>query len=204
MTNSKPFAPSAERNKQAILDVLEHELADHDHVLEYGSGTAQHIVHFAKALPSVHWIPSDLPEQLPGIRQWIEEARCPNILQSIELDLRSVDIPNIEVTACYTANTFHIVSWQSVQHAFSYSAALLSEGEKFLCYGPFSKNGKHNSQGNSEFDKQLRANNSKSGIRDLIELDALATHSGFVPLRAIPMPANNQLLVWMRDKSCGT
>lgn len=198
MTQQKPFAPSAERNKQAILDVLLSELTEHDSVLEYGSGTGQHLTHFALAMPGVQWIPSDLSEQLTGIHQWMDEVRCANIRHPIELDLRTSIIPDIKVTVCYTANTFHIVSWKSVQHAFRCSSALLDEGDKFLAYGPFSINGRHNSPGNSEFDQQLRTNNPDSGIRDLNQLNNLASQHGFSPARAIPMPANNQLLVWVR------
>ena len=198
MTQSKPFAPSAERNKQAILQVLQLELKDHDVVLEYGSGTGQHLTHFAKALKNVNWIPSDLAEQLPGIDRWIKETHCKNISTPIEIDLRNPVLPSINVTACYTSNTFHIVGWESVQQAFKCSAVLLKDGEKFLVYGPFSLNGEHNSQGNRDFDEQLRMNNSVSGIRDIEELNTLATQQGFSPARAIPMPANNQILVWER------
>jgi cyclopropane fatty-acyl-phospholipid synthase-like methyltransferase len=204
MTQEKPFAPSAERNKQAILEVLQYELTEHDRVLEYGSGTGQHLTHFATAMPNVQWIPSDLSEQLSGIHQWMNESKCKNIHHPIELDLRTFALPNIEVTACYTSNTFHIVSWGSVQQAFNCSATLLDEGEKFLTYGPFSNNGQHNSQANREFDQKLRNNNPDSGIRDLYELNILATHHGFLPARSIAMPANNQLLVWVRDKTHNT
>ena len=204
MIQEKPFAPSADRNKQAILEVLLNELSEHDFVLEYGSGTGQHLVHFAMAMPSVQWLPSDLAEQLPGIHLWMHEAACTNILNPIELDLRTPALASVKATACYTANTFHIVSWKSVQQAFICSAALLDEGEKFLSYGPFSLNGQHNSQGNNEFDQQLRANNPESGSRDLNELNTLAMKQGFLPARAIPMPANNQLLVWVRGKTCDT
>jgi hypothetical protein len=201
MTQQKPFAPSAERNKQAILEVLRHELTERDHVLEYGSGTGQHLTHFAIAMPSVQWMPSDLSAPLPGIHQWMNEAKCTNILNPIELDLRTPALPNIKVTACYTSNTLHIVSWGSVQQAFKCSATLLDEGEKFLTYGPFSVNGQHTSQGNREFNQQLRTNNPESGIRDVYELNTVATQHGFLPARAIPMPANNQLLVWVRGET---
>lgn len=201
MSHQKPFSPSAERNKRAIAETLRTELADNDLVLEYGSGTGQHLVHFAQAMPCVQWYPSDLPEQLPGIMQWISESNCTNLHQAIELDLRSPAPPNIDVSACYTANTFHIISWECVQNAFKCSAALLDDREKLLVYGPFSVNGQHNSPGNRAFDQQLRSNHSQSGIRDLYELDKLAIQHGFSAAKSTPMPANNQLLVWVREKN---
>ncbi|MEP7100332.1 MAG: DUF938 domain-containing protein, partial [Burkholderiales bacterium] len=47
----KPFSPACERNQDVILDVLRTQFADRTHVLEIGSGTGQHAVHFALALP---------------------------------------------------------------------------------------------------------------------------------------------------------
>ena len=195
---NKPFASSAERNKEAILDVLKQELVDQDIVLEYGSGTAQHLTHFAKAMPSIQWQPSDLSGQISGIKQWMSEAMCQNIRDPIELDLRTLVIPTSNITACYTANTFHIISWLAVKNAFELSAKLLGSGSKFLVYGPFSSNGQHNSHGNQEFDQQLRNNNSDSGIRDTSDLNTLAIQYEFSPAREIAMPANNRILVWVR------
>ena len=69
MNNDKPFAPSADRNKDAILNVLRVELSVDDRVLEYGSGTGQHACHFANMLPGISWQPSDRADKLPGIHQ---------------------------------------------------------------------------------------------------------------------------------------
>ncbi|TNF95187.1 MAG: DUF938 domain-containing protein, partial [Gammaproteobacteria bacterium] len=65
----KPFAESCEENKHAILDILQDEFASSNVVLEIGSGTGQHAVHFAEHLPHLQWICSDRQENLDGIRQ---------------------------------------------------------------------------------------------------------------------------------------
>ena len=54
------FTASAERNKGPILTLLERTLPRTGLVLEIGSGTGQHVAHFAKALPELTWQPSDL------------------------------------------------------------------------------------------------------------------------------------------------
>ena len=51
----KPFSPACERNQDAILAVLHEHFADRTRVLEIGSGTGQHAVHFARALPQLIW-----------------------------------------------------------------------------------------------------------------------------------------------------
>src|SRR3546814_10762656 len=69
----KPFAPACERNRDPILAVLREHFAGSRHVLEVGSGTGQHAVHFAAAMPLLRWQCSDQAEHLPGIRAWLDE-----------------------------------------------------------------------------------------------------------------------------------
>src|SRR3546814_15611045 len=74
----KPFAPACERNREPILAVLREHFAGSRHVLEVGSGTGQHAVHFAAAMPWLRWQCSDRVEHLPGICAWLDEAALGN------------------------------------------------------------------------------------------------------------------------------
>ena len=47
------LSEACERNKGPILEVLRQEFAASRRVLEIGSGTGQHAVHFAAALPQL-------------------------------------------------------------------------------------------------------------------------------------------------------
>lgn len=198
MNTNKPFAPSADRNKGAILDVLRMELSAGDQVLEYGSGTGQHACHFAQMLPDIRWQPSDVASNLPGIQQWINDAACSNILPPIELNLSHADKPLPSVTTCYSANTLHIISLALVDNLFAHSSQVLPEHGKLLVYGPFRIDGKHTSEGNKAFDQKLERENPGGGIRDVAELDQLAKSYHFSPACRVPMPSNNHLLIWTR------
>lgn len=85
--SNKPFSPACERNREPILAVLKQVFSERHHVLEIGSGTGQHAVHFAAAMPWLVWHCSDRPEYLPGVRQWLEEAALANTPAPRELDV---------------------------------------------------------------------------------------------------------------------
>src|SRR5690606_19594836 len=105
---NKPWSPACARNRDPILAVLRDHFADRKRVLEIGSGTGQHAAHFAAALPSLQWQTSDLPENLPGIRMWLDEARLPNTPPPLALDVEAGP-PAGEYDAVFTANTLHIM-----------------------------------------------------------------------------------------------
>ena len=201
MTDSKPFAPSADRNKQVILEALQSQLSGHERVFEIGSGTGQHACHIASAMPGIVWQPTELADKLPAIQQWIDESDCTNVLPPIVMDLASDTALEGSASICYSANTLHIVSEGLVQALFKYAAALLENSGKLIVYGPFSINGQHTSEGNRLFDEQLRASDPKSGIRDLNEVNRLASLYGFTEATVIDMPANNKLVCWQKPGS---
>ena len=89
----KPFAPACERNRDPILAVLRAHFADRARVLEIGSGTGQHAVYFAAAMPYLVWQTSDVSENLPGIRAWLAEAKLSNTPPPIELDVAEGNWP---------------------------------------------------------------------------------------------------------------
>ena len=214
----KPFSPSCERNRDPILDVLRTYFASCRHVLEIGSGTGQHAVHFAAAMPWLTWQCSDRAENLPGIRQWLDEAGLPNTPDAIKLDVSGVQLLTAgaktmapgNFDAVFSANTLHIMSWVEVEAFFDVVGTVfgtigaaaspsLSINGTLVVYGPFNEDGEYSSDSNREFDGWLRARDPHSGIRDVDAVDALARAVGLQRVGDIPMPANNRCLVWSVD-----
>jgi SAM-dependent methyltransferase len=193
----KPFAPSCERNKAPILRVLEPLYAGVRRVLELGSGTGQHAVHFAAALPHLVWQCSDVSAQLPGMRLWLDEAAWPNLPPPLALDVGQ-GLPAGPFDAVFTANTLHIMGWNEVQRLFEGLAAVLPQGGLFTAYGPFNLGGRFTSEGNARFDAELRQADPRRGIRDLEAVDALARAAGLQLLADEAMPANNRCVSWKR------
>jgi cyclopropane fatty-acyl-phospholipid synthase-like methyltransferase len=191
----KPFSEACERNREPILAILKRVFVDRERVLEIGSGTGQHAAYFAPELPHLVWQASDVAENLPGIRQWVEEAGAPNLREPMILDVDQ-EFPSIQVDAVFSANTCHIISWPQVQRMFAGVGRLLPPGGVFALYGPFSYHGKHTSESNARFDAMLRRNDPASGLRDFDAISALAKHTGLTLAKDNAMPANNRLLVW--------
>jgi hypothetical protein len=194
----KPFAPSCERNREPLLAVLRDAFAQRQQVLEIGSGTGQHAVYFAAALPHLTWQCSDRADQLPGIRLWLDEAALANTPAPLALDVESGPWPAQRFDAMFSANTAHIMSWDQIQALFAQLPQVLSADAVFVLYGPFKRNGAHTSEGNAAFDAQLRAQTPHRGIRDVEALDALARTSGMQRVGDVAMPANNACLIWRR------
>ena len=192
---SKPHSEAYERNRAPILAVLERVFADRHAVLEIGSGTGQHAVYFASALAHLVWQPSEVTENLPGIRLWVEEAELPNLRHPIPLDVADADWPELPVDAAFSANTFHIMSWPQVETAIAGIGRLLPAGGLFAVYGPFNYGGRYTSEGNARFDATLKARDPASGLRDVEALAAAAGRAGLGIEEDNAMPANNRLLV---------
>lgn len=196
---ARPFSEACERNRDPILAGLRVVFADRHLVLEIGSGTGQHAVHFARHLPHLIWQPSDVGAHLAGIHTWTDEARLTNLCDPVEIDINQPAWPEIGADAVFTANTLHIVSWPVVERLFERVAALLPAAGIFAVYGPFNDGGRFTSDSNAAFDAMLREREPASGIRDVEAVDALARQTGFGLRDDRGLPANNRLIVWQRE-----
>ena len=198
----KPYSPSCDRNRAPILAVLREHFADRHDGLEIGSGTGQHAVHFAAAMPWLRWQCSDVADNLPGIRLWLDEAALPNTPAPIELDVARGPWPMQAFDAVFSANSLHIMGWADVEALFAGLDAVLATDATLVVYGPFNYGGDYTSDSNREFDGWLKARDPRSAIRDFEAVDALANAIGLQLFADVAMPANNRCLVWRRDTGC--
>jgi cyclopropane fatty-acyl-phospholipid synthase-like methyltransferase len=194
----KPHAPATDRNREPILSVLRERFADRREVLEIGSGTGQHAVYFAAALPWLRWQASDVAGNLPGISRWLDEAGLANTPAPVEVDMRRA-WPALAFDAVFSANTLHIMGWPEVQQLFVELGRRMTAGGLLTVYGPFNYGGQFTSDSNARFDASLRVGNPASGLRDFEEVNALAVHAGLVLLEDRAMPANNRCITWQRS-----
>lgn len=193
-----PCSAACERNRQPILEVLQRYLSADARVLEIGSGTGQHAVYFGDAMPGWCWQTSDLGGYHAGIRAWIEQTRASNVLPPLQLDVHHGPWPAQRFDAVFSANTLHIMSWDTVRALFAGIGQVLHGQGLLIIYGPFHYQGRATSEGNAAFDAALRQTDPARGVRDFEDVDALARGAGLQLRADIAMPANNRCLVWRR------
>jgi SAM-dependent methyltransferase len=175
------LAPAAGRNRDAVLAVLQRVMPLTGTILEIASGTGQHAVFFAEALPDIQWLPSD-PDTASraSIDAWRAHSGLKNVAPAIALDVHAEPWPvpdTLDGVVCI--NMIHIAPWSAAQALFSNVTRHLPPGGTLFLYGPYKQGGEHTAPGNEAFDAQLRATNPEWGVRNLDDVTALAASHGF-------------------------
>lgn len=200
MHKDKPFSQACENNKGPILEKLADLFNQPGTILEIGTGTGQHAVHFARHLTHLTWQPSDHPQNARLCLPWLEEAALANINPPLALNVTDGDWSSLPaIHGVFSANTAHIMAWEEVEAMFHGVARILPTDGRFCLYGPFRYNGQHTSESNERFDRSLRMQAGHMGIRDRENLERLGRSAGLVISEDFGMPANNRLLVWRKD-----
>lgn len=201
----KPVSDACERNRGPIAAALDAWMGDRRHVLEIGSGTGQHAVHFAQRWPHLQWQPSDHADALAGINAWRDDAALPNLQAPFVLQAElppavplAVPQGTAPFDAVFSANTLHIMGWEHVRALFAGLPSVTLPGALLAIYGPFNDGGRYTSESNAQFDAWLKARDARSGIRNAEDVQALARAAGFHAQADLALPANNRLLVWQR------
>jgi hypothetical protein len=199
---TKRVAPAADRNKEAILEVLSQVLPATGTVLEVASGSGQHAVFFARALAHLVWQPSDPDEgSRASIAAYREEAGLANLAAPLALDAIAADWPIERADGVVSINMIHIAPWEACGGLFAGGARLLAPEAPLVLYGPFAIDGDLIAPSNVDFDRRLRSENPAWGVRELRDVEGAAKERGFRLERVVPRPANNQVVIFRREAS---
>ena len=193
------FSSAAERNRQPIFDQLQTLIPHDGSVLEIGSGTGQHAVFITQKLPGLLWQPSDREENLAALDARFAAEGSGNILPPIKLDVMNDTWPDCSYDVAYSANTAHIMPWSAVVAMFTGVAIHLETGGRFCLYGPFNVDNYFTSESNAHFDAHLRAEDPAMGIRDMSDIESLASLNHLPLEQKHAMPANNFFLVFKKS-----
>lgn len=199
MTSHRLQYPATQRNRDAILEVLRGVLPPSGLVLEIASGSGEHIVHFANAMPGLTFQPSD-PEDAArlSIAAWTAETGLSNIRPPLAIDVRREPWPIAQADAMLCINMIHISPWEATQALMRNAGRILSKGAPLYLYGAYRQKDVVTADSNEAFDADLKSRNPQWGLRQLDDVAALAREAGFSGPAVTPMPANNLSVVFRR------
>ena len=187
-------APSAVRNAKHIIELVKKTARKSGNALEIASGTGQHIVKLASALPLLDWQPSDVDEaRIRSINCWSDDQHLTNLKPPCLLDATSKgwSAEHHSQDLILVVNLLHLISTKETKILVKeMSKAMASKGFSII-YGPFMRNGKLVSKSDIEFHHSLINTNPDLGYKNDVDMLNLFGNAGLIHLSTEKMPANN-------------
>ena len=199
LTDGRIVSPSAERNKGPITEILRRVLPGQGDVLEVSSGSGQHVLHFAQAMPDIRWQPTEQDADcLRSIAGWLAQTTPPNVNAPIYLDVHDEIWPVHEVAAVVCLNMIHIAPPSATEALLRGAGNVIARGGILFLYGPFRQKGRHASASNEAFDALLKAENPEWGVRNVEDVAHLAARVGLDLEQTHDMPSNNLAVIFRK------
>ena len=193
------LSPAAARNAEPIAEILRRVHPPSGFVLEIASGSGEHAVHMARALPALEWQPSDLDEAARrSISAHAQASGLSNLRSSLAIDATRPPWSVARADAIVAINMIHIAAWEATEGLMAGAGATLPEGGVLYVYGPFRENGAHTAPSNAAFDAGLRARKASWGVRDVEAVASVGEANGLDLVERIAMPANNLSLIFRK------
>ena len=192
------YSPAAERNLTQIIDLVCRYSPKSGNALEIASGTGQHIIELAAAVPGLVWQPSDIDEtRLNSIASRSRAKQLPNLKPPIKLDVTdkgwSASCPNQDFILL--VNLLHLVSESEVKAIISGISQSLVLGGRCVIYGPFMRSGILTSSGDKVFHQSLIEADPDIGYKDDAWMLDLFQQRKLETVKIVEMPANNLTFV---------
>jgi hypothetical protein len=174
MSDERQYAPATLRSRDFILDVLRQVLPTTGVILEIASGSGEHVIHFARNLPSLVFQPSDSePDALLSVAAWVKDAHVTNVRAPIVLDASQLSWPIASADGIICINMVHISPWDATLGLIRGAAAILPLTVPFYLYDPYKREGFATTPSNQAFDRSLGYRNPTWGLRDLEAVAAI-------------------------------
>ena len=187
-------APSAVRNAEPILELVRKTVIKSGNALEIASGTGQHVVKLASALPLLNWQPSDVDEsRLKSIRCWSDDQHLTNLKPPCLLDatVEGWATEHHDQDLILLVNLLHLISTEETKILVKEMSKALASNGLSIIYGPFMRSGKLISKNDMEFHHSLINTDPDLGYKNDVDMLNLFGEEGLVHLSTEKMPANN-------------
>ena len=191
-------APSAVRNAKPIIQLVRKTVTKPGNALEIASGTGQHIVKLASALPFLNWQPSDVDKaRLKSILCWSNDNNLNNLKPPCLLDATMEDWSeeHRDQALILLINLLHLISIKETKVLVKEISKALARKGLSIIYGPFMRSGKLISKSDMEFHHSLINTDPNLGYKNDVDMLNLFSEVGLVHLNTERMPANNLAFV---------
>lgn len=196
-------APSALRNAPVLSNLLQEAAPLSGRALEIASGTGEQITRFAATFPLLDWHPTEIDRtRLASIDAYRSEAALPNLRPARRLDACAPDWSRDEPPSdlILLVNLLHLVSENAARTVLTEAARALASDGVFVIYGPFRRSGKLSSEGDMQFDADLRAADPQIGYKDDQWMRHTLTVAGLTVKDVRDMPSNNLAFIAEKGK----
>jgi hypothetical protein len=192
----KRTARLALENRELLLEAVSAVAPQRGLLLELGSGTGEHALALARALPGLEVQPSDPdPAARASIAAWRDEAGLANLRPPLDLDLLAPAWRRVAADLLLCVNVLHLAPAAACETLLD-GAAALPAGGHLLLYGPF-LDGPPPAR-LLRFDAELRAHDPALGVRPLAPLMAAAARRGLALASRRPGREPGDLLLCLR------
>ncbi len=187
-------APSALRNAEPIVELIREIAIKSGNALEIASGSGQHVVKLAAALPLLNWQPSDVDETcIKSIRCWSNDLHLTNLNPPCLLDATEEGwaAEHHGQDLILLVNLLHLISIEETKILVKEVSEALAPKGVSIIYGPFMRSGELISKSDMEFHHSLINTDPDLGYKNDVDMLNLFGEAGLVHLSTNKMPANN-------------
>ena len=195
-------APSAVRNAEPIVELVRKTAIKSGNALEIASGTGQHVVKLASALPHLNWQPSDVDEaRIKSINCWSDDQHLTNLKPPCLLDATSKGwaAKHHGQDLILLVNLLHLISTKETKILVKEMSKALASNGLSIIYGPFMRSGKLISKNDMEFHHSLINTDPDLGYKNDVDMLNLFSEAGLVHLSTKKMPANNLAFIFQKS-----
>ena len=188
------YAPSALRNAEPIVELVREIAIKSGNALEIASGSGQHVVKLAAALPLLNWQPSDVDEtRIKSIRCWSNDHHLTNLNPPCLLDATEEGwaAEHHGQDLILLVNLLHLISIEETKILVKEVSKALAPKGVSIIYGPFMRSGELISESDVEFHHSLINTDPDLGYKNDVDMLNLFGEAGLVHLSTNKMPANN-------------
>ena len=193
-SNGRLNAPSAARNAAPIVELVRKTAIKSGKALEIASGTGQHIVQLASALPHISWQPSEVDAaRIKSIRCWSDDQYLANLKPPCLLDATAEGWAGEHhgQDLIILVNLLHLISIKETKILVKEMSKALASNGLSIIYGPFMRSGKLMSENDVEFHNSLKSTDPDLGYKNDVDMLNLFGEAELIHLSTENMPANN-------------